>query len=183
MTTRKTSPLLLLHRPLQEAEARVLHEELRTTPNIIGYTARELLRFGDVLVAQGEDGAFAGACISKDLLLGWTDLAALYVLPAFRGRGVGARLYQAAWDRAWGRGRHLFTLSRSPAVIHLMTAGGMTLTRAVWRVPLAAHLEMNRHMCSWYRNREMWRKRHLIQEAGPLVAGTKRNEAPARRKR
>src|SRR5690348_2059765 len=100
---------MFIHRKLTEAEAILLHEELKTTPNIFGYTVKELNRFTDVFVAEVE-GEFAGACISKDLSFGWTDIAVLYVLPAFRGRGLGTELYTAAWQRAQQRGRHIFTL-------------------------------------------------------------------------
>ena len=61
----------IIHRPLTPNEAQRLHEELKTTPNIFGYTIAELLGFRHVLVAE-VDGAFAGACLSKDLLFGWT---------------------------------------------------------------------------------------------------------------
>jgi len=166
-------------RPLTGEEALVLHEELKTTPNIFGYTVRELLRFRDVVIAQADEGAFAGACLSKDLLLGWTDIAALYVLPVFRGRGIGTRLYTAAFTRARERGRHVFTLSRSPEVIGLMERFGMELTRSVWKAPLAFHLHMNRHMMSSYRLREMRRKASLRRsDGGPaLTAGTKLRDA------
>src|SRR5438477_3383148 len=115
---------MLIHRKLTHEEAALLHEELKTTPNILGYTIRELISFSQVLVAVIE-GDFAGVCISKDLSFGWTDIAVLYVLPAYRGRGLGRELYTAAWQKAQQRGRHIYTLSRSPEVIHLMEQFGM----------------------------------------------------------
>ena len=166
-------PPPLACRPLTADEASSLHRELKTTPNIIGYTAAELLRFRDVVVADVE-GEFAGACLSKDLQFGWTDIAVLYVLPAFRGQGIGAVLYASAFARARERGRHVFTLSRSPEVIGLMGRAGMTLTRSVWRAPLAFHLHMNRHMMSRYRIAEMLRKAKLGTDGTPLTAGMKR---------
>lgn len=170
----------LTHRPLRREEAVRLHEELKTTPNIFGYTVAELVRFSDVWVAEA-GGAFAGACISKDLAFGWTDIAALYVLPAFRGRGIGALLYIAAFRRARERKRHVFTLSRSPEVIHLMERLEMERTSVLWKVPLAVHLHMNRHMMSGYRIREMIRKSRLRQGGPGLIAGTiRRDKAPAK---
>jgi GNAT superfamily N-acetyltransferase len=163
------------HRPLDEAEASILHEELKTTPNILGYSVRELVSFRDVLVAD-VDAQFAGACVSKDLLFGWTDIAILYVLPAFRGRGLGRGLYTAAWQRARERGRHILTLSRSPEVVHLMEQSGMEISRGFWKAPLAAHLHMNRHMANWYRLREAGRKSRQMKFEHPLVIGTSRSE-------
>jgi ribosomal protein S18 acetylase RimI-like enzyme len=164
---------MLTHRTLTQAEAALLHEELKTTPNILGYTVKELTRFPDVFVAEVE-GAFAGACISKDLWFGWTDIAVLYVLPAFRGQGLGTELYTAAWQRAQQRSRHIFTLSCSPEVIHLMERFGMRVTRSMWSAPLAVHLHMNKHMMHWYRLKEAFRKSRQMQRKSPLLSGTKR---------
>ncbi len=168
----------LVRRPLTLEEARVLHEELKTTPNILGYTVPELLRFREVIVVHDAEGAFAGACLSKDLAFGWTDIAVLYVLPAFRGRKIGTLLYAAAFEKARRRGRHVFTLSRSPEVIGLMERFGLELTRSVWRAPFAFHLYMNQHMTSVYRIKESIRKAASLKNSHPLVAGTKKRDAP-----
>ena len=171
----RSAAAVLVHRNLTPDEARWLHEELKTTPNILGYTVPELLRFREVIVAES-GGAFAGACLSKDLLFGWTDIAALYMLPDFRQRGIGALLYRAAFARAEERGRHIFTLSRSPEVIRLMERLGLNLTRSVWRAPLAFHLHMNRHMASAYRLKESVRKASALpKNSQPFVAGMKRH--------
>lgn len=98
----------------------------------------------------------------------------LYVLPAFRGRGIGTRLYTEAFTRARERGRHVFTLSRSPQVIHLMERLGMELTRSMWKAPLSVHLHMTRHMMSRYRIKEMLRKTKLRADGPALMAGMRR---------
>jgi GNAT superfamily N-acetyltransferase len=170
---------MLIHRRLTRSEAIQLHEELKTTPNILGYTVREIEGFRDAFVAEVE-GVFAGVCVSKDLLFGWTDIAVLYVLPAFRGRGLGTELYTAAWQRASQRSRHIFTLSRSPQVIHLMKRFGMDITGSMWRAPLAFHLHMNRHMMSLHRMREAIRKSTQMKSQGRMLSGTRK--APAQRK-
>jgi GNAT superfamily N-acetyltransferase len=179
MLKRKGGMRMLTHRKLTEAEAAILHEELKTTPNIFGYTVKELLRFEEVFVAEVE-GSFAGACLSKDLAFGWTDIAVLYILPSFRGKGLGTALYTAAWQRAEQRGRHIYTLSSSAEVIHLMERFGMERTHSMWKAPLAVHLHMNRHMMSLYRIREMIRKSKEMKRTYPLVSGTKRNGRSAR---
>ena len=169
---------MLVHRSLMEAEALRLHEELKTTPNILGYTVREILAWADVFVAEVE-GEFAGVCASKDLLFGWTDIAALYVLSDFRGSGLGTELYTAAWERARQRQRHIFTLSRSPAVIHLMERFGMEIHHSMLAAPLAVHLHMNRHMMSVYRIREARRKSIANKGLARLVSGVKRHNPPS----
>ena len=169
---------ILTHRPLTELEATALHTELKTTPNILDYTVRELLRFEDVWVAD-VNGEFAGACISKDLRWRWTDIAVLYVLPDFRGRGLARELYTAAWERATSRKRHIYTLSCSPEVIHLMTQFGMETHREIWKAPLAVHLHMNRHLMSRYRWAESLRKQREMKRVTGLIGGTRRFQNPA----
>jgi GNAT superfamily N-acetyltransferase len=154
-------------------EAATLHEELKTTPNILGYSPGELESFRDVLVAEVE-GAFAGACVSKDLLFGWTEIAILYVLPAFRGMRLGRALFAEAWQRAEARERHIVVLSRSPETIHLMEGFEMEIYRAMWKAPLAMHLHMNRHMSNWYRLREAVRKSRVMKVEHALVVGVRR---------
>ncbi len=176
----------LERRPLTSAEADRLHHELKTTPNILGYTPRELLAFGSGFVAVVDDASddvsgatFAGACLSKDLLWNWTDIALLYVLPAFRGRGISTTLFTEAFADAQTRGRHVFTLSRTPQVIHLMERLGIATTRTSWMAPLAVHLDMNWHMMSLYRWREAFRKSPMRRVDGQrFVAGMKRFARP-----
>lgn len=171
----------LSNRRLTPVEAVLLHEELKTTPNILGYTVSELLAFKKVLIAEGigvgeGGGSLTGVCISKDLRFEWTELAVLYVLPDFRGRGVGGLLFTEAFTEAEKRGRHIFALSRSPETIHLMERFGMTLSGSAWNAPFAVHLGMSRHMMSLYRLREGLRKERMRRGDGlRFVAGTKRS--------
>ena len=167
----------LIHRSLTLQEAQILHEELKTTPNILGYTVSELLGFQEALIAE-EAGAFAGVCLSKDLRSGWTDIAALYVLPPFRGRGLGTELYLAAWQRAEERGRHIVTLSRNPTVVSLMERSGMEVSPSMRNAPFALHLHMQCHMASLYRTWEMLRKFRAMRNAPPLHCGVKRFPLP-----
>lgn len=164
---------MLVSRPLTFDEARTLKEELKTTPNILGYTLRELVGFQEAFVAE-VDGAFAGVCLSKDLRFGWTDIAVLYVLPAFRGQSLGTKLYAAAFQRANERGRHIVTLSRNPAVVRLMERSGMEIGDSMRTAPLALHLHMNCHMMSLYRLREAFCKFSAMKNAPPLRCGLKR---------
>jgi GNAT superfamily N-acetyltransferase len=158
---------------LTREEAALLHEELKTTPNILGYTVREIMRFRDVTVSE-EDGRLAGVCVCKDLLFGWTDIAVLYVLPTFRGRGLASELYSHAWSRCSARGRHIYTLSRSPAVIHLMERYGMSLSGSMLKAPLAVHIHMQVHMSSLYRISESIRKGFVMKTQSRLIGGVKR---------
>lgn len=163
----------IVHRPLMLAEAEQVHTALKETPNILGYTVRELLRLPDMFVGEA-DGAFAGVCFSVDMGRRWTEIAAVLVLPEFQGRGMGTALFAAAWDRGWGRGRHLYVLSRNPQVVGWMEARGMEVSAVGRNAPLAAHRHMARHMASRHRWAESFRKREAIRACPPLVQGVKR---------
>ncbi len=168
----------IVHRPLTRAEAVRLHLALKETPNILGYTVRELQRFSDVYAAEDKNESgetkFAGACFSVDLMQGWTEIAALCVLPEWRSCGIGAALFAAAWQRAQQRQRHLYVLSRNPQVIHWMRARGMQVDGSHFRAPAAVQWYMARHMASGYRFREAFRKRRAIAQCPPLLQGIKK---------
>lgn len=163
----------LIHRRLRHAEAVRLHQELKTTPNILGYTVRELERLCDVQVAEAE-GSFAGACWSVDLAQGWTEIAALYVLPEFRGRGIGAALFCAAWERTQERARHVYILSRNPQVVGWMRRLGMTVDGKLGRAPFAVHWYMAWYLASLHRGLESLRKHRQIAQGPPLLQGIKK---------
>ena len=163
----------IIHRPLTQAEALLVHRALKDTPNILGYTVRELTRLPDVYVGE-EDGQFAGLCFSVDMGRNWTDIAALCVLPEFRGRGIGHALFQAAWGRAQARRRHVFVLSRNPQVMEWMQARGMEVGGKMRDAPLVIHWHLARHMASGYRMTEGFRKRKAIGQCPPLLQGIKK---------
>ena len=165
------------HRPLTAAEARQVHHALKETPNILGYTVRELTRFSDVYVAEVEQ-EFAGVCISKNLAQNWTETAALCVLPEFRGCGIGRALFQAAWARAQERRRHVYVLSRNLQVIEWMRECDMSIDGRHWQAPPAVQWDTARHMASWYRATEGFRKRRAIGQCPPLVQGVKKYAPP-----
>lgn len=163
----------ILHRRLEPEEARQIHIELKETPNILGYTAPELLRLKDVHVAM-VGGRFAGATWSRDMAFGWTEIAVVFVVEEFRGRGVGPRLFEAAWARAEGRNRSVYMLSRNAQVVEWMRSKGMTIDRRFCSAPLAVHIHDPLYMASWYRNAEALRKWKSIRQCPPLVQGTLR---------
>lgn len=163
----------IIHRPLTQTEARQVHLALKDTPNILGYTVRELTRLPDVYAAE-EDGQFAGLCFSVDLQRSWTEIAALCVLPQLQGRGIGRALFHAAWERTQARRRHVYMLSRNPQVIGWMEALGMEVGGKLRAAPLAVHWYMARHMASGYRMAEGFRKRKAINQCPPLLQGIKK---------
>ena len=160
----------LMQRSLTPAEAQCVHQELKSTPNILGYTKRELLRLRDVWVVTSE-GRLAGVCASVNLPAQWTEIMFLYVLPAFRGQGLGKRLFDEAWNLAQRQRRHIYVLSRNPQVIGWMSERGMTISSRFWAAPWPVQWHMHRHMTSWYRCREQLRKWREIRQCPSLKQG------------
>ncbi len=180
LPTSPTVPTVRLeNRPLTVDEATVLHHELKTTPNILGYSVHELTDFGTGIVAVADTdtgAAFAGVCLCKDLLWNWSDIAVLYVLPTFRGARLGSRLFTAAFDTLRERERHIFVLSRTPQIIRLMEARQMRMGGSGFAAPLAVHIDINLHMMNAYRWREAVRKQKMRREDGhSFVMGTKKH--------
>lgn len=163
----------LVRRRLSVGESEALHEALKATANILGYTPAELRAFREVHVAEAFDNALAGVCLIKDLAAGWTEIAALFVFPAHRGRGVGGRLFASVLADAQDRKRHVYVLSRAPEVIRWMERAGMVLHRNPLRDPWPVGWDAIRHYASVYRLREAIRKAPLRRGDGcRFVAGT-----------
>lgn len=171
----------IVPRRLTAEEALCLHRELKTTPNILGYTAGELRAQRDVYVAECE-GRMVGACFNTDLPFGWTEIAVLYVLPDGRGQGAGRALFDAAWERIVSRGRHIFVLSRNPIVIGWMEEKGMQVTRAGKRMPIGFHLYSMVYMAHPYRNWEVWRKLPQMLRCPPMMEGIWENPTKANKR-
>ncbi|MEO7718211.1 MAG: GNAT family N-acetyltransferase [Capsulimonas sp.] len=166
----------ITHRPLKPSEAETLHQELKSTPNILGFTVRELVRMQDVQVAE-DNGVFAGAALTFDLPLGWTEIAAVYVLPRFRGLGLGKGLLHASWDRATIRERHIYMLSRNTSVVEWMRGQGMTISGNPMLAPFAVQIWMPVYMASRHRWMESLRKSREIRKCPSMVQGIKKREA------
>lgn len=166
--------VVLTPRRLTQGEAVIVHEELKSTPNILGYSVRELLGLKDVVVAE-VDGSFAGLAVSVDLLFRWTEIAFLLVVGDRRGLGIGRRLFEYAWDRAMLRRRHIYMLSRNAQVIEWMRGKGMRVDRMLWRAPFAVQIYMPIYMSSWYRHSEAFRKYPEIRKCPRIVQGIKKS--------
>ena len=61
------------------------------------------------------------------MVQGWTEIAALYVLPEFRGRGIGEALFRAAWDIP------PFKLARDPILAPVLGLGFLALSSVTSR--------------------------------------------------
>lgn len=153
----------LIDRPLRPDEARLVSGAIRETPNILGYSPRELLALPSCLVAEAENGAFAGVCAIKRFTQKYSEITFILVLPAYRKRGIGAALFHEAFQRLRNQGYTILCISREPSILRLMEEANMNFI-AEWRLPLVVHLAKMHHYSSLYRFCEGFRK-------GPMYSG------------
>lgn len=159
----------LSERSLGREEAERLSTALKETPNILGYTPRELQNFHEVIVAHadGEDGGAAGVCILKPMPGRWTDIAVIFVFPEYRRRGIGSRLFTAAIQRIRDQKRHVLCVSRDASIIRLMERDGMRFISSMllpWPVQYAYSI----HYSSVYRFKEALRKAAIFRGQPPF---------------
>jgi len=78
------------------------------------------------LVAEGDDGIAGFAAIELSGT-GECELEALFVLPAFSGRGVGTSLMRRALRHAAGKGFKAMTIQSDPGAVDFYTSFGAEL--------------------------------------------------------
>jgi len=154
-----------------ESEAKIVQSEIAKSPDITGYSLRELLGFESVFKAYS-DGEFAGACINFDFGERWTELSGFVVLPKFRGQGIGRALYQTAWEDAVNRKRNIYVVSRHPAMQKIMCRSDLKIIAEFRKLPRAIRLHSLRFAISWYRLLEAIRK-WPMKKSGKFIFGIK----------
>ena len=172
-----SSRFTLVDRPLRREEAQQISEAIRETPNILGYSPRELLSFGACLVAEAANGEMAGVCVVKRVARHWSELTFLIVLPAFRQQGIGSALFRTAFQRLSDGGDTILCISRETSILRLMEEAQMRFIPE-WQLPLAVHLAKMRHYSSFYRFREGFRKTPMYQGQPPFRYAVWRKENP-----
>lgn len=112
--------LRIIQRQINEAEAKLVIQEIKKTPYIMGYSLNEWLEAQNIMVAEDKYGSLAGVCLNYHLNQKWHKIAALFVLEEFRGRGIGKSLFYASVEKALERDIYIYTSSANPIVIKMM---------------------------------------------------------------
>ena len=118
------SQIRIAKRALTKEEITQLIDGIRSTPNITGFTAKELNAFGQPWTAE-ISGRLVGVAYVTAIGRHWSDLALLFVWPEFRGRGVGGALFEAAWQEMVANHKNIYIVSRAEPVLKLMRAKTM----------------------------------------------------------
>ena len=125
----------LVSRNLQPNEAQTVVDEVKTTPNITGYSLKEWLSYKKILVAEDEEGKMLGVCLYYDFHKNWSFISVLIVLKPFRGMGIGKSLFEKCCDNILRDGKNIYTASKNPIVINMMKKMNFTLFDTLFGLP------------------------------------------------
>jgi len=156
---------------LGRSEAEIIQSEIRKSPDITGYSLRELLGFKNIFKVY-KNGKFAGCCINFDFGGDWTELSGFLVLPKFRGQGIGRLLYKSAFQEAEGRKRNIYVVSRNPAMQKIIRKSDLKIISDFRRLPQVIRLHSLSFIVSWYRLIEAIRKA-FMKKSGKFIFGYK----------
>lgn len=161
----------IVRRKVTSLEAQLLVKEIQKTPYIVGYSDKEWKEAENIRVAEDSQGNLMGVSLNIDFGKNWTKIAVLYVREAYRGRGIGKRLFYSAFEEAIARKRHVYTISGNPIVIKMIADLEFTTFPSLLQFPeayqtekMAIYLHMMTWLSNFYRISEMMRKHWVYDE-------------------
>ncbi|MCX6810614.1 MAG: GNAT family N-acetyltransferase [Candidatus Berkelbacteria bacterium] len=160
-----------IQKKFTKQEAKIVQKEIRQSPDITGYSLRELLRLKTVFKAFISN-EFAGACANFDFGKDWTELSAFIVIGHHRGQGIGGKLFRTAFIDAIKRKRNIYIVSRNPAMINIIKKYDFKIITSFWQLPAAVIIDTFIFAISWYRTKEFLRKLPM-KKSGKFIFGTK----------
>lgn len=160
-----------IQKKLTKQEAKIVQKEIRQSPDITGYSLRELLRLKKVFKAFISN-EFAGACANFDFGRNWTELSAYIVFAQHRNQGIGKLLFQTAYKDAIKRKKNIYIVSRNPAMIKIFRKENFQIITSFWQLPLAVIIDTFIFAISWYRVKEFLRKLPM-KKSGKFIFGIK----------
>lgn len=174
--------ITLTHRKLRPDEAAFLTEQIKLTPNITGYSQQEWQEFkqNQILVAENKQGEIVGVCLYYDFSDIWVYLAVLFVLPEFRGKGVGKELFYQACSEIKSRKKNSYVATKTPAVKKMMKDLNFTMFDTLFKLPEPYKKyegEFLRRSVKWalnsYRIQEIIRKALVFEKESDFLYGIK----------
>ena len=167
-------------RKLKQQEAILLVEKIKLITDITGYSLKEWLTFEEVLIAEDREGTMLGVCFAYDFSSNWSFISVLFVLEEFRGKGVGKQLFDQTCRRILSRKRNVYTSSRNPIVIKMMTKLSFILFNTLYMLPQSFKtyefdffLRTMKWIMSFYRIKELLRKDIKYKDKRKFVYGIK----------
>lgn len=163
--------IVITKRKPRKEEIDFFISEIKTTPNISGYTKKEWERFKDVWIAEAE-GKAVGVVVNKNFSKDWAETPILYVHEPHRFKGIGKRLFKEAIKSAKGAKKNIYYVSRNPIVIKWIKEEKMKIV-PINKMPLSVFLHFLKKMLNFYRVKEFIRKIMVLKTEGPYIHGYK----------
>lgn len=170
----------IVKRKVNESEAKLLVEQIKSTPNIIGYTIKEWLNAEHIFIAEDKQGQLLGACFNYDINEKWTKIAALYVLEELRNRGLGKALFYESFNDAMKRHKNVYTISCNPIILNIMSELKFITFTNLLDFPISYATDLADfyiHTLQWlsspYRIKEIIRKQIVYRPQKPFLYGLK----------
>ncbi|MGH4034105.1 GNAT family N-acetyltransferase [Actinomycetota bacterium Odt1-20B] len=158
----------LQRRPLTRSEAADIMRQIRESPHITGYSVREWTGGRDTFaLVHSETGRLAGALLVHHLAGRWSEIAVVFMLEEFRGRGIGRQMLRDSLRAMESADRNLLLFFCSPGMGRLTAEAGFTVLESetdfthgsLRRKLFLSVLYKAQWLCSAYRLREIRRKR------------------------
>jgi len=156
---------------LNENQIDLLVSEIQKTVNITGYTKKEWAHFNTIFIAYYEQN-FAGVCVNISINNQWEELAVLFVLPQFQGKGIGTLLFETGLHAILSEGKKAYTTSRNELVITMMKQQKFQFV-PLKKLPLSIQFFNLRFVLSSYRIQEFFRKKMYSSKLPEFMFGVK----------
>jgi GNAT superfamily N-acetyltransferase len=171
---------IITKRRVDQPEAKILVDQIKHTPNIIGYTLKEWMNSEHMFIAENEHGQILGACLNYDFAQNWTKIAALYVFEEFRNQGIGKALFSESYNDSIKRHKNIYTISCNPIVLNMLTQLEFVTFANLLNFPVCFkhdRLDFYIHTLQWlsnpYRIKEITRKHIIDRPEQAFVYGLK----------
>lgn len=168
-----TADFRFQRRPLTRDEAATLVAEIAAEPDITGYSLSEWAGGKDVFLLYDKSRKSVAAAILVHHLLGdWSEIAVVYVRPAYRGKQLARRLLQLTVETLQFAMRHYVIFYSTQQMERMLSASGFTLfqdseefaqQRARWRLYFRL-LYKPQWLFNVYRVKELLRKQKLFRK-------------------
>ncbi|WP_460505444.1 GNAT family N-acetyltransferase [Hydrogenophaga soli] len=161
-------------RPLTTSEANQIIKEIAAEPNITGYSCAEWTGGKDVfLLYDWSSNCIAAAILVHHLFGLWSEIAVVFVSPAYRGQQLGRRLLQLAMDTLRFSGRRYVIFYSTSSMEGMLRSIGFTLYRELddfakqrtdWGIYFRL-LYKPQWLLNVYRIRELQRKQRIYEKS------------------
>jgi GNAT superfamily N-acetyltransferase len=162
----------IVKRRLTEEEIAFLMNAIKETPTVTGFSENEWRNFDGVFVAE-VDNRFVGVITLANTFGNWVNMPASYLLPEYRGLGIGNALYAAAVKAAMRKKKDICAIIDSEIAENILRQNRVQIYESFFELPFLVMLFNMAHVLNCYRIYEFIRKRIVFPAERKLTYGIK----------